>query len=152
MGHRKKKEKTEGAMGARRRTREEVVKWNQTTALRFQTRGRHQTSPASLRGSLWIDSQKSDRYWTDGQNTALSCTTTRPMEIHQYWTVPRQTQRMTTPSFAQKWRPQYNHWSHLYYIAIPFLPSKELPCVSVKCRWRPVSLATPPPPLVGTFF
>ena len=29
-------------------------------------------------------SQKSDRYRTDGQNTALSCTTTRPMEIHQY--------------------------------------------------------------------
>ena len=32
-------------------------------------------------------SQKSNRYWTDGQNTALSCTTTRPVEIHQYWTV-----------------------------------------------------------------
>ena len=32
------------------------------------------------------------------------------MEIHQYWTVPRQTQRMTTPSFAKKWRLQYNHW------------------------------------------
>ena len=26
-----------------------------------------------------------------------------------YWTVPRQTQRMTTPSFAKKWRLQYNH-------------------------------------------
>ena len=23
-------------------------------------------------------------YWTNGQNTALSCTTTRPMEIHQH--------------------------------------------------------------------
>ena len=45
----------------------------------------------------------------DGQNTALSCTITKPMEIHQYWTVPRQTQRMTTPSFAKKWRLQYNH-------------------------------------------
>ena len=55
-------------------------------------------------------SQKSNRYWTDGQNTALSCTTTRPMEIHQYWTVLRQTQRRTTPSFAEKWRLQYNHW------------------------------------------
>ena len=42
-----------------------------------------------------------ERYWTDGQNTALSCTVTRLMEIHQYWTVPRQTQRMTTPSFAR---------------------------------------------------
>ena len=49
-------------------------------------------------------------YWTDGQNTALSCTTTRPMEIHQYWTVPRQTQLMTTPSITEKWRLQYNHW------------------------------------------
>ena len=46
-------------------------------------------------------SQKSDRYWADGQNTALS---TRPVEIHQYWTVPMQTQRMTTPSFRKKWR------------------------------------------------
>ena len=36
-------------------------------------------------------------------------TNTRPMEIHQYSTVPIQTQRMTTPSFAEKWRLQYNH-------------------------------------------
>ena len=54
--------------------------------------------------------QKSNRYWTGGQNTALSCTTTRPMEIHQYWTVPRQTQKMTTPSFTERLRLQYNHW------------------------------------------
>ena len=33
-------------------------------------------------------SQKSDSYWTVGQNTALSCTTTRPMKVHQYWTAP----------------------------------------------------------------
>ena len=31
------------------------------------------------------------------------------MEIHQYWTVPRQTQRMTTPSYAEKSWLQYNH-------------------------------------------
>ena len=31
------------------------------------------------------------------------------MEIHQYWTVHRQTQRTTTPSFAKKWRLHYNH-------------------------------------------
>ena len=37
--------------------------------------------------------------------------TTRPMEINQYWTVPRQTQRTAIPSFAKKWRLQYNHWS-----------------------------------------
>ena len=29
-------------------------------------------------------SQKNERYWTDGQNTALSCTITRLMEIRQY--------------------------------------------------------------------
>ena len=45
------------------------------------------------------------------QSSIMSTTTTtKPMEIHQYWTVPRQTQRMTTPSFAEKWRLQYNHW------------------------------------------
>ena len=31
-------------------TREEIGKGNQMTALRFQTGGKHQTSPASLRG------------------------------------------------------------------------------------------------------
>ena len=30
------------------------------------------------------------------------------MEVHQYWTVPRQTQRMTTPYFAKNWRLQYS--------------------------------------------
>ena len=39
---------TERATWLGRRTREETEKWNQTTALRFQTRGRHLTSPASL--------------------------------------------------------------------------------------------------------
>ena len=43
-------------------------------------------------------SQKNETYWTNGQNTALNCTITRPTEIHQYWTAPRQTQRMTIPS------------------------------------------------------
>ena len=44
------KDKTERVTGLRRRTREEIAKWNQMTALRFQTGGRHQTSLASLRG------------------------------------------------------------------------------------------------------
>ena len=43
-------DKTERVTGLGRRTREEIAKWNQMTALRFQTGGRHQTSPASLRG------------------------------------------------------------------------------------------------------
>ena len=47
---RKKKDKTERAIGPGRRTRKEIVKWNQMIALRFQTGGRHQTSPASIRG------------------------------------------------------------------------------------------------------
>ena len=46
---RQKKDKIERVTGLGRRTREEIAKWNQMTALRFQTGGRHQTSPASLR-------------------------------------------------------------------------------------------------------
>ena len=52
-----KKEKKEGkkmrqrVTGLGRRTREEIANWNQMTALRFQTGGRHQTSPASLQGN-----------------------------------------------------------------------------------------------------
>ena len=44
------KDKIERVTGLGRKTREEIAKWNQMTALRFQTGGRHQTSPASLRG------------------------------------------------------------------------------------------------------
>ena len=47
---RRKNDKTEKVTGLDRRTREETAKWNQMTALRFQTGGRHQTSPAFLRG------------------------------------------------------------------------------------------------------
>ena len=46
----RKKVKTERVPELGRRTREEIVKWNQMTALRSQTEGRHQRSPASLRG------------------------------------------------------------------------------------------------------
>ena len=44
------KDEIERVTGLGRRTREEIAKWNQMTALRFQTGGRHQTSPASLWG------------------------------------------------------------------------------------------------------
>ena len=47
-----KKDKTGRVTGLGRRTREEIVKWNQMTALRFQRGGRHQTSPASLRANF----------------------------------------------------------------------------------------------------
>ena len=50
-GQQAENDKTERVTGLGRRTREERAKWNQMTALRFQTGGRHQTSPASLRGS-----------------------------------------------------------------------------------------------------
>ena len=40
MGHQRKKNKTERAAGLGRRTKEETVKWNQMTALRFQTGGK----------------------------------------------------------------------------------------------------------------
>ena len=32
-----------------------------------------------------------EKYWTDGQHTALRCTIARPTVIHQSWTVPRHT-------------------------------------------------------------
>ena len=51
-----RQKKTERVTGLGRRTREEIAKWNQMTALRFQTGGRHQTSPPSLWGH-----QKHDR-------------------------------------------------------------------------------------------
>ena len=50
-GQQAENDKTERVTGLGRRTREEIAKWNQMTALRFQTGGRHQTSPASLWGS-----------------------------------------------------------------------------------------------------
>ena len=49
-GQQAENDKTERVTGLGRRTREEIAKWNQMTALRFLTGGRHQTSPASLRG------------------------------------------------------------------------------------------------------
>ena len=49
-GQQAENDKTERVTGLGRRTREEIAKWNQMTALRFQTGGRHQTSTASLQG------------------------------------------------------------------------------------------------------
>ena len=49
-GQQAENNKTERVTGLGRRTRKEIAKWNQMTALRFQTGGRHQTSPASLQG------------------------------------------------------------------------------------------------------
>ena len=51
-GQQAENDKTERVTGLGRRTREEIAMWNQLTALRFQTGGRHQTSPASLQGEL----------------------------------------------------------------------------------------------------
>ena len=48
-GQQAEKDKIERVTGLGRRTREEIAKWNQMTALRLQTGGRHQTSLASLR-------------------------------------------------------------------------------------------------------
>ena len=49
-GQHAENDKTERVTGLGRRTREEIAKWNKMTALRLQTGGRHQTSPASLWG------------------------------------------------------------------------------------------------------
>ena len=45
-GQQKKKDKAERVTGLGSRTREEIAKRNQMTALRFRTGGRHQASPA----------------------------------------------------------------------------------------------------------
>ena len=50
-GQHAEKNKTETVTELGRRTREEIAKWNQMTAPRFKTGGRHQTSSASLRGN-----------------------------------------------------------------------------------------------------
>ena len=47
---RKKKARTERVTGFGRRTLEEIVKWNQMTALRLQTGGRHQDIPGFSSG------------------------------------------------------------------------------------------------------
>ena len=59
-GQQAENDKTERVTGLGRRTREEIAKWNQMTALRFQTGGRHQTSPASLRGQAGEESDEKD--------------------------------------------------------------------------------------------
>ena len=53
MDQQAEEDKTKKLTGLGRRTREKIAKWNQMTALRFQTGGRHQTSTASLRGYLY---------------------------------------------------------------------------------------------------
>ena len=47
---RQKKDKTERATGRGRRTREVIAKWNQMTALRFQTGGKTSDIPGLLSG------------------------------------------------------------------------------------------------------
>ena len=54
MDQKAEEEKTERVTGLGRRTREEIAKWNQMTALRFQTGGRHQTSPASRGREIFL--------------------------------------------------------------------------------------------------
>ena len=49
---RQKTDKTERVTGLGRGTRKKIVKWNQMTALRFQTGGRRQTSLASTEQPL----------------------------------------------------------------------------------------------------
>ena len=58
-------------MGAGRRTREEIVKWNQMKALRFQIGGRHQTSLASLQGISWVILQRTAHSPSQGTSLQL---------------------------------------------------------------------------------
>ena len=52
MDQQAEKDQTERLTEVGRRTKEETAKWNKMTALRFQTMGGHQTSPASLANRL----------------------------------------------------------------------------------------------------
>ena len=72
MDQQEEKDKTERVTGLDRRTRGEIVKWNQTTALRFQTGGRHQTFPASLRGAA----ERICRYATEYPHTGINTNAT----------------------------------------------------------------------------
>ena len=94
-----------------RNTRIEEI-WGRTT-VRGHTNS-FKTLPVWNKGKLLLSKivQENDSHKNecDEQNTAQSCTITRPMVINQYWTVPRHTQRTTIPSFEKKWRLQYNYW------------------------------------------
>ena len=48
------------------------------------------------------------------------------MEIYQQWTVPRQTQRMITPSFAKTWRLRYNHWKKGKSVGVDNIPAEPV--------------------------
>ena len=52
---RQKKDKTEKVTGLGRRTREEIAKWNQMTALRFQTGGETSDIPGLPSGATDIE-------------------------------------------------------------------------------------------------
>ena len=51
MDHLQKNNNTGNTKELNRKKRKEIGKWNQMTALRFQTGKRHQTSPASPQGT-----------------------------------------------------------------------------------------------------
>ena len=80
-GQQAENDKTERVTGLGRRTKEEIAKWNQMTALRFQTGGRHQTSPASLQGvpiqqkQFKMKDLASFQYQNCRQNWGESCLT-----------------------------------------------------------------------------
>ena len=57
MGQQAEKDKIERVTGLGRRTGEETEQWNETTALRLHTEGRHQTTPTSLLGYTFCDLQ-----------------------------------------------------------------------------------------------
>ena len=96
------KEKTERVTGLDRRTREEIAKWNQMTALRFQTGGRHQTFPASLRGILGTSDltivRSSDGSLSQSQLFKTPPSTTRMnlgnVSTHAEWSVARWSERV----------------------------------------------------------
>ena len=82
---RQNKDKTEKVTGLGRRTREERAKWNQMTALRFQTRGKHQTSPASLWGPT---TQQNTTQYNISHRYVCSCTAIAVLDAYQNNKIP----------------------------------------------------------------
>ena len=72
-------ERTRGL--GRKKTREEIGKGNQMTALRFQTGGRHQTSPASLQGELVKHQLSEQRH--DSSTSVDAVTHALPALVHR---------------------------------------------------------------------
>ena len=94
------REKTEWATGLGRITRDQIESWNQLTALRFQTWGKHQKSPASLsaqkREEEYDDEEEEQQQEEveeeeEGARLCQACTLLRVCRSPKWRTIPPST-------------------------------------------------------------